>query len=351
MLRRWLVDEGAGKTTIATHGSGYRIRVDPGDVDAQAFVAQVDSALRLAAQGRTAPAADQLRQALRLWHGPALAGCGGRLIEASAARLDEQRLTALEQCLDLELQLGRHDEIMVLGELVAAHPVRERLVGQLMLALHRAGRRTEALDAYRRLRAHLAEDLGLDPGLPLQGLHTAILRNETDPPDEAGSPATPAVPPGVDGAWVVPRQLPAAVRYFVGRSSELHELTRLMKQTAGARGTVVISAIAGTAGVGKTALAVHWAHRVATGSRTGSCTSTCAGSIPTTPMDPADAVRGFLDALGVPAERIPVDLDAQARLYRSLLAGRSGAGGVGQRPRRRAGAAVAARQRHAAWRW
>jgi DNA-binding SARP family transcriptional activator len=132
-------------------------------------------------------------------------------------------LSATEQCIDLELKLGRHhDRVGELTELVARNPLRERLVGQLMLALHRCGRQAEALDAYRRLRTRLATELGIDPGRDLQELHGTILRNE------AGAPP----PPSTSDTVVVPRQLPAPARHFVGRNDELKDLTRLVDTAA-----------------------------------------------------------------------------------------------------------------------
>ena len=188
-----------------------------------------------------------MREALRLWRGPALTGVTPGLA-AQATRLEESRLTALADCVDWELATGGHTALVAeLTVLVTVHPLRERLVGQLMLALHRSGRTTEALEVYRRTHERLADDLALAPGAQLQQLHTAILRDDVTPI----APISPNVP--------VPRQLPSAVAGFTGRASQLKELTGLLDRDD----TVVISAINGTAGVGKTALAVHWAHQVA----------------------------------------------------------------------------------------
>ena len=307
---------------IVADGPGYRIRVDDGELDAQVFQGLVAAAHDLH-HSDTPEAVARLRSALGLWRGPALAGSAGRAIEAAAARLDEQRIAAHEFCADLELRLGRHHELIgELGELVAAYPLRERLVGQLMLALHRSGRRADALTAYRRLRARLADELGLDPGPALANLHTAILR------DGSGEPAPSATPPPRkaavrEPAQVVPRQLPAGVRHFVGRTVELKELTRLVDEAGLADGRIVITTIDGTAGVGKTALAVHWAHQIAPRFPDGQLYANLRGFDPSgSPTPPAEAIRGFLEALGVPDAQVPATLDAQAALYRSLLAGR-----------------------------
>ena len=156
------------------------------------------------------------------------------------------------------------------------------------------------------------------------------------------------------GPTAAPRQVPAAVADFTGRAAELQALTAMLDQAgAGAPGTVVISAIGGTAGVGKTALALHWAHQVAGRFRDGQLYVNLRGFDPSgTPGTAPEAViRGFLDALGVPPERFPASPEAQAGLYRSLLADRRDADRAGQRPRRAAGPAAAAGQRRAAWCW
>ena len=309
-VRRRFAELGVPATVLGTGGSGYRILVEPGQLDAQVFHAEVERARDLADQGRTREAVEVLRAGLALWHGPALADCTGQTFEAAVARLDEQRLLALELYLHLRLRDGLHDEaIAELAELVTAYPLREPLVGQLMLALHRSGRRAEALAAYQRLRARLADELGLDPGTELQQLHIAILRDDTGTPAPVDTPTAP-------------RQLPAAARHFVGRAAELKELTRLLDEEAGS-GTVVISAIDGTAGIGKTALALLWAHQVAPRFPDGQLYVNLRGYGPTgAPMPSGDAVRSFLDAWHVPAERVPVSADAQAALYRTLVAGR-----------------------------
>src|SRR5439155_18411831 len=193
----------------------------------------------------------------------------------------------------------------------------DRLVELQMLALYRLGRAAEALDVYRQARDRLAGDLGLDPGASLRRLYGAILRGEPLAPAEAAAAPHPARPAG---DWVTPAQLPADLTGFAGRDAQLAQLDALLDHRATA---VVISAIAGTAGVGKTALAVHWAHRVRARFPDGQLHVNLRGFDPdAAPIRPDQAVRRFLDALGVPAGRIPNDLDAQVALYRSLLADR-----------------------------
>ncbi|HCT75288.1 MAG TPA: hypothetical protein DGT23_01570 [Micromonosporaceae bacterium] len=301
------------KWSVVSDGPGYRLRVPTDELDVLVFQETVGQA-QPHTESDPAEAVRLLRSALSLWRGPALDGLTGQAIEAGAARLNEARLAVLEQCLSLELLLGRSTEVIgELVELVGSQRLREPLVGLLMQALHASGRQAEALDAYHRLRTDLAEELGIDPSPRLQRLHTAILRNEIgelDPLREKDSRAAP-------------RQLPAAVQHFVGRNPELKELTRLLDDSGEVCGTVVISAIAGTGGIGKTTMALHWAHQVAPRFPDGQLYVNLRGFDPTgSPMSVAEAIRGFLDAFNVPVAQLPASLDAQAALYRSLLADR-----------------------------
>ena len=319
-LRR-LLDRGSRDpdkaSTIANEGNAYRLRLGAGELDAWIFRAQVDKAQRLSAAGQVGEAAAELRAALRRWRGPALAGLGGGVLAAAAARLDEQRRAAVEECLALELRLGRHTDLIgELTELVATYPLSERLVRHLIVALHRSGRQADALEAYRHLRERLADELGLEPSIALRELHTAILKDEDD--GAALVPRPPVAPAST--ARAVPAQLPAEVPGFTGRADQLKELDQMLPDGAT---DVMISAIAGTAGVGKTALAVHWGQRVRQHFPDGQLYVNLRGFRPdAVPVHPSEALRGFLDALEVPPERIPVDLAVRSALYRSLLADR-----------------------------
>jgi tetratricopeptide (TPR) repeat protein len=287
-----------------------------GELDARLFLAHLDRARRLSAGGETRQAAAELRSGLRLWRGPALAGLTGRVIAAAAARLDEQCLAATEECLELELQLGRHAELVgELTELVAAHPLQDRLVAHLMVALHRSGRQAEALQAYHRLRSALADQLGLEPGARLRDLHTAILRDEDGYADDgAGAAPAPAV-------RVVPAQLPADVTGFTGRARQLKDLDQLLPGDAPGGAAAVM--IAGTAGVGKTALAIRWGQRVRHHFPDGQLYVNLRGfAAEGPPVRPSEALSGFLEALEVPPAQVPVGLDARSALFRSLLADR-----------------------------
>src|SRR5215469_463600 len=255
-LRRSL---GGGR--ITTQPGGYVISVDPGELDVSRFEALLGSARAAARDGLWEQAAGQAGAALALWRGEPLAGVDSEFLAArEVPRLAERRLQALETRIDADLHLGRQSEVIgELRQLAAAHPLRERLHGLLMLALYRDGRQGEALATYARARQVLIDELGTEPGTGLRDLHQQMLT--ADPaldlpgpgPGVSGGPG-PAVPGGPRA--VVPRELPAGIRHFTGRGGELKELTTLLDHTDEETPTVVISAIGGTAGVGKTALAV-----------------------------------------------------------------------------------------------
>jgi DNA-binding SARP family transcriptional activator/tetratricopeptide (TPR) repeat protein len=312
-LRRLLetgTSPSAEAPTIVADANAYRLRLGASTLDARLFSTQVKKARQLSAAGEIEPAVTELRAGLRLWCGTALAGLTGRLLEAAAARLDEQRWAATEECVELELRLGRHADLVgKLTELVTSNPLRERLVGQLMMALHRSGRQAEALEAYHRVRKALSDELGLEPGARLRELHATILMDEGGSTEFATS-RSPTL-------RVIPAQLPADVVGFTGRVSHLKDLDQLLPGDGDAP---VIATIAGTAGVGKTALAVHWGHRMRHHFPQGQLYVNLRGFDPdSSPVHPAEALLGFLEALGVPPPRVPVGLAARSALYRSLL--------------------------------
>jgi DNA-binding SARP family transcriptional activator/tetratricopeptide (TPR) repeat protein len=294
-LRRTLVAAGRPPGVITTVRRGYALRVAAGEVDLRRFEAGVREAGATMASD-PAGAVATLRAALAWWRGPALAGLDTPALEPAAAAWDASRLDAWEECLRLELTLHRHEA--VLGELTALaarHPGRESLAGLLMSALDAAGRTADALAVYQRLRERLADELGVDPSAALQERYTAILRGVSTPP-----------------ASVVPAQLPQDVRDFAGRAGELRQLDAAPPCTV----------VEGPAGVGKTALAVHWAHRVRDRFPDGQLYVDLRGYAPGPPLPPISALARSLRALGVPTERVPVDLDEAAGLYRTVLAGK-----------------------------
>lgn len=309
-------DEGAGEELIVRQGDGYLLRTARERVDTFVFEDLVARARALAAADDRVGAARLLRRALALWRGPALDGLDCEPLHREVAGLDDARLAAWEDCLGLELAtaVDAGPFVAELRTLVARHPLRQRLTGLLMTALHRDGCQADALAAYRELATRLADEHGLDPAPELQELHRAILRDEVPrPPAELG----PLV------GRTAPAQLPAAVRGFTGRVTHLDALDAIAAAANGQPTAVVVTAVSGTAGVGKTALAVHWAHRVRHRFPDGQLYVNLRGFDPTnTVMTPADAILRFLHALEVPPHRIPADPDAQAALYRTLVADR-----------------------------
>jgi DNA-binding SARP family transcriptional activator len=301
-----------GRERIVTHPRGYLIRVGDDELDLTRFGRLLAAACAAARSRSWAQAAAQAEQALSLWRGEPLADIDSQtLSRREVPRLTELRLQAVETRTEARLHLGEQAEAVAeLRHLAASHPLREHVHALLMLALYRCGRQADALAAYQNVRRLLVEELGAEPGTELQDLHGQIL---------AADPALEDKP-----AATVPRQLPAAVAQFTGRDTELTILAQTLDQTGSSgAGTVMISAIGGTAGVGKTALALHWAHQIASRFPGGQLYADLRGFDPSgMPTSAAEVIRGFLDGLGVAPERIPVGLDAQAGLYRSLMADR-----------------------------
>src|SRR5512132_385825 len=223
-LRRLLPD------VVESHPSGYRLALAPEAVDAARFEVLARTGREELTRGHApAQAAATLREALALWRGPALAdGSGASFTHAAAARLDELRLGAIEDRVEADLATGQAawagsltELIAELDELVTAHPRRERLCGQLMLALAAAGRPADALAAYERLRAWLADELGIDPTPALQAIHVQVLRNAT--PEAAAAPEPPSHPPAPART-----NLRAQITSFVGRDDDLARIAALL---------------------------------------------------------------------------------------------------------------------------
>jgi DNA-binding SARP family transcriptional activator/tetratricopeptide (TPR) repeat protein len=319
-LRRRLVamEPGRDSPRLITRPPGYQLMLGPAESDLAMFSALAAAGREAARAGDAEAAAGALGQALALWRGPALADVADITdrLATEAAALNDQRLAVQADYADAALAAGRHVELATeLAVLVTRHPLWERLRGQLMLALYRAGRPGEALACYQDGRRVLDAELGIEPGAELRELQDKILH--ADP-----SLAAPPIGGPVRALPIVPRQLPAGIRHFVGREPELKQLDALLNQELPG-GTVVITAISGTGGIGKTALALRWGHRVATQFPDGQLYVNMRGYDPGgVPLTPAEAIRGFLDVLGVPPTEIPESLDAQSALYRTVLADR-----------------------------
>ncbi|NUT52880.1 MAG: tetratricopeptide repeat protein, partial [Saccharothrix sp.] len=310
-LRRALAPTGVA---ITRHGGGYALRVSPENLDLHRFGWLVASARE---QRDPRRAVELVEEALALWRGSPIAELDTPWARSLRERLHHERAAAEADHLDWALACGRHHELLPdLTTRAEVEPLDERTAGQLMLALYRSGRQAEALTHYQRVRRRLVEEVGADPGQALQALHQRILTADpalTAPASGGRATATATTGP------VVPRQLPAAPRSFTGRVDDLAALDTALDD----QGTVVISVIGGPGGIGKTWLALTWAHRHLERFPDGQLFVDLRGFSPDSePMDPAAAVRGFLDALGVDPTRVPTDPHAQSARYRDLLAGK-----------------------------
>lgn len=314
VLRRKL---GAARDRVETIGRAYRFRIDAAELDTLRCRAKEDRARSLRAEGRLDEAVAALREALGEWRGPALANLSGNTVDAIRRRYDEHRLALLERRIDLDLELGHAAEVVdELRQIVAVHGTRQRFTALLMRALHASGRTAEALEAYAVLKERLADELGADPDQVLRELHTAILR---DGPAPAGSgPSFVAAEPAFPRR--VPAMLPRANTRFTGRTDQMRLLDGYLQAAEGTAGLAVVT---GMGGVGKTALSVSWAHRVAHRFPDGQLYFNLRGFDPLAPgADPSAVLGEALVALGVEAHQLPAGLDERIGWYRTVLAGR-----------------------------
>ncbi len=288
--------------------TGYVATVDDEVLDLAEFTSRTARARQLRRAGDLAGVRGELAAALTLWRGEPLAGLAGPFFESARQRLAEQRMAALEERIDVDLSHGAHTEVVAeLIGLVAEHPLREHLAGQLMRALHSSGRQADAFAVFHTLRARLGDELGIDPGRAIGTLYEQLLR---------GDSAVDAAIRPTDRP--VPAQLRRGVPDFVGRTTELTELIGRSSNS-----TPPVWAIDGTAGVGKTALVMHLAHQLADRYPDGQLYADLRGFDPKqSPLDPADVLGQFLRALGVFPQRIPTGVDELAALYRSTVTGR-----------------------------
>lgn len=316
-LRRLFAAHGNG-AIISTRAHGYVIQVGTGRLDSQQFEDLATVARAARDEQNLDRAVASYRDALRLWRGPALDGIDSQLVRAAAGRLDEQRITISEDRINLELDLGRHHELVgELTELVENFPLRERLRGQLMVALYRCGRTAEALQAYRQARHTMVAELGIEPSERLRQLERAILT--ADPVLEPPTGPTTIQPVKRQ----VPSLLPTDIADFTGRTEQVGQIRQHLIHAAGQEGRmgVPVMVIVGKGGVGKTCVAVHAAHGVADHFPDGQLFADLHGA-DTHPVGPLRVLERFLRALGVPGSQLPEDLDERAEVYRNLLADR-----------------------------
>ncbi|MFG1604962.1 BTAD domain-containing putative transcriptional regulator [Actinoplanes sp. NPDC049265] len=306
-----------GDVEIQRRPGGYQLTADPQSVDLHRF-------RRLVARAREAEsdltAADLITEALGLWRGEPLAGLDTTWLGATRRMLLGERFAAELDRNDVLLRLGRHGELLpMLAAATDAHPLDERLAEQSMLALYRAGRQADADERFRRIRRDLADELGSDPGPTLRKLHERIIA--ADPALAAPAPETrPGA--GQPPAAPIPGQLPADVRAFTGRTAELAALDRQLAPPDGGEPPLTVALLSGTPGVGKSALAVRWAHRVRDAFPDGQLYVNLRGYDAEQPVAAADALAGFLAALGVPGPEIAPAVDERAARYRSELTDR-----------------------------
>jgi DNA-binding SARP family transcriptional activator/tetratricopeptide (TPR) repeat protein len=338
---------------LVSSGGGYLLRLGPGGLDANEFEENLGKSRGLRASGDLNGAARAVDEALGLWRGQPFAGVPGPFAEAERLRLTELRTTAAEERADLMLAQGQSTAaVPELTTLVAEHPLRERARGLLMIALYRCGRQAEALRVFHDARAQLAEDLGIDPGTELARIHQWVLAmdpalDQPAPPPSAesappwplaaGPGPAPAQPPAGPQAAAPPApaaepapspaQLPPEPAGFVGRKVELDWLHALLPGPAAedggeSRGSSV-ALITGTAGVGKTTLAIRFARQAGPLFPDGQLYVNLRGFDPASaPMRPGTALQWFFDALGVSALNMPSALEAQSALLRTLLDGK-----------------------------
>ncbi|MGQ0838799.1 AfsR/SARP family transcriptional regulator [Actinokineospora sp.] len=301
---------------LASDGVGYMLRLSAGDVDKDCFETHLRRARQCRGTNAAITASSELEFALNLWRGTAYGGAVGPFVEAERTRLTELRLTATEDRAELAYELGRLTDLVgELSGLVSAHPLRERLRYLLMLCYAQLGRRAEALRLYHDVRAHLLQEQGIEPGEQLQTLYEDLLRIRAR---QATVPAQPAPRPDPPAAGrIVLAQLARDVPDFTGRAGELRELRELTSTVGnGNAGGVIL--LSGAPGVGKTAVAVHCAHRLADRFPDGQLHIDLRGA--NGPLAATEVLRHLLATLGTPGP-LPDDPEQLCTQYRSMVAG------------------------------
>jgi DNA-binding SARP family transcriptional activator len=319
-LRRQLADQGADGL-ISTSPAGYTLSVPPGSLDIANFEDMI-AAARAIPDDRPDDVVREFRAALALWRGPAAADVPSRLVQAVAIRLNEDRLSVLEECIEAELALGRHHHLVgELNELAKEYPFRESLRAQQMLALYRSSRQAEALESFQEVRCALMEELGLEPTERLCALQRAILAKDAALDLHSGTDG--GLPAGRPVTAVVPRQLPAAVADFTGRQEMLGNLVALLSpgNEPDEQQYLPVVTLTGRGGVGKTALALNTAHAVRHLYSDGQLFVQLQDA-DDQPISPMELLAGLLRSLGLPSVALPDLLAERTAAYRSWLGNR-----------------------------
>jgi DNA-binding SARP family transcriptional activator len=311
---------GDASGVIRTHPGGYLIDVPEAAVDLWRFRQHLALAKQAQEAGELQAEAHELQAGLALWRGAPLTDVPSDFLHRrEVPTLVEEHLQTLERRIDVELELGQHARLIAeLHKLTTEHPLREHFWGQLMLALVRSERQADALAVYREVSALLRQELGVDPGEPLQRLHHQILNGD------ATVTRTAAVAPRPSSAerWAAPMQLPPDISDFVGRDAQVAKIDELTGRIRTRGRAVPIAVLSGPPGVGKTALAIHVAHRLSSRFPDGQLYIDLRGYSTSPPVPASDGLARLLRALGTPSELIPHDLDDQSALFRSTLASR-----------------------------
>lgn len=316
-LRQWLRTAARGQVSVTRTTTGYALDLSGGEVDADRFLRLVDAAEPL----EPAAKAPALAAALALWRGAALADVpDGSADQAAVTRLELRRVTAVVDYARALLNIGQPEQaVQVLSPLIETYPLDERVIGAWIEALAATGRQADAFDAYERLRLRLRDEMGADPGWALSQALTRVLRQEVaqPSPDENADE-----PQSATREVLVPAQLPADTYAFTGRAGVLARLDALTRDVDTPGHHFRIATLTGAGGVGKTALAVHWAHRVAPSFPDGQLYANLHGFSASPPERPIDVLGRFLRALGVTGGSVPVDVEEAGALFRSLLVNR-----------------------------
>lgn len=315
-LRRALKAAGTPGLFIEARPPGYALRIEPEELDWLCFT-RLAAAADECLDSDPATASKLLREALSYWHGAVLADVADdlSLLRPRIAAMEEARLRALEQRIQAELAAGSHLRLLgELSELVASHPLRERFRAHQMLALYRCERQAEALAAFHDLRAQLAEELGIEPAPDLGRLYEAILRADPGLSFTADSSTR-----ATRSAHRIPRQLPALASGFTGRDEPLRELDGIL---AARSDSMAVVAVTGAPGVGKTSLALAWAHRVQQRFPGGTLFADLRGYDSSgSPTEPSEVLAEFLRALSIRPDEVPRGLAARAALFRTTVQG------------------------------